>query len=146
MDVKKLIKKILNSSCIFFTVITALYMLIMQIINASEESACIEAERVLLFFIFSLLLSIANALFAIKAIHSALKYLLHYLISAFGFWTCFCIPTDMNASRTLVGMVLFTVVYAIIMAVTRIFTYRLNKAKNKEKNEKYEKQFSGKNK
>lgn len=144
MDVKKLIKKTLNSACIFFTIITAIYMLIMLIINVSEGSAQIEAERVLLFFVFSLLLAIANALLAAKAIHTALRYVIHYLICAVGFWLCFCLPNEMDASKTLVGIVLFSVLYAIIMALRGIFSHRIKKIKKKETNEKYEKQFSGK--
>ena len=144
MDVKKLIKKALNSTCIFFTVITAIYMLIMQIKNVSNGSAGIEAERVLLFFAFSLLLSIANAILATKAIHVAIRYLIHYLICAFGFWTCFCLPNRMDASKTLVGIVLFSIVYTIIMVLVGIFTRRLKKVKKKENSEKYEKQFSSK--
>ena len=144
MDVKKLIKKTLNSTCIFFTIITALYMLIMLIINVSDGSAQIEAERVLLFFVFSLLLSIANALVKAKAIHIALRYLIHYLICAIGFWLCFCLPNKMDASKTLVGIVLFSILYAIIMALREIFSRRFKKIKQKESNEKYEKQFSGK--
>ena len=144
MDVKKLIKKTLNSTCIFFTIITALYMLIMLIINVSDGSAQIEAERVLLFFVFSLLLSIANALVKAKAIHIALRYLIHYLICAIGFWLCFCLPNKMDASKTLVGLVLFSILYAIIMTLRGIFSRRFKKIKQKESNEKYEKQFSGK--
>ncbi|MBO7302707.1 MAG: DUF3021 family protein [Clostridia bacterium] len=144
MDVKKLIKKTLNSTCIFFTIITALYMLIMLIINVSDGSAQIEAERVLLFFVFSLLLSIANALVKAKAIHIALRYLIHYLICAIGFWLCFCLPNKMDASKTLVGIVLFSILYAIIMTLRGIFSRRFKKIKQKESNEKYEKQFSGK--
>ena len=144
MYVKKLIKKTLNSTCIFFTIITALYMLIMLIINVSDGSAQIEAERVLLFFVFSLLLSIANALVKAKAIHIALRYLIHYLICAIGFWLCFCLPNKMDASKTLVGIVLFSILYAIIMTLRGIFSRRFKKIKQKESNEKYEKQFSGK--
>lgn len=144
MDVKKLIKETLNSTCIFFTIITALYMLIMLIINVSDGSAQIEAERVLLFFVFSLLLSIANALVKAKAIHIALRYLIHYLICAIGFWLCFCLPNKMDASKTLVGIVLFSILYAIIMTLRGIFSRRFKKIKQKESNEKYEKQFSGK--
>ena len=144
MDVKKLIKKTLNSTCIFFTVITALYMLIMQIIHVDEGSAQIEAERVLLFFVFSLLLSIANALLAVKALHIALRYVFHYLICVFGFWTCFCLPNGMDASKTLVGIVLFSAGYAIVTVLVNVFSRRFKKAKNKEADEKYEKQFIGK--
>ncbi len=145
MEIKKLIKKTLVSACVIFTVITALYMLILQIMNISDESAAVEAGRVLLFFVFSLLLALANMLLSIKAIHTAVRYAAHYIIATFGFWTCLCLPNDkMDASDTLVGIVLFTVGYAIVMAIYAFIKSRLKKAVKSE--EKYEKQFSGKKK
>lgn len=144
MEIKKLFKKTLNSVCIIFTVVTAAYMLVLQITNITDTDAGVESGRVLLFFVFSLLLSIANTLLSIKEIHSALRYIFHYAITAFGFWTCFCLPNKMSASRTLVGIVIFSVVYAIIMALIGIFSRRLKKLQKDEK--KYEKQFSNKNK
>ena len=68
MELKKLFKKLLNSTCIVFTVVTAVYMLVLQLVNITDSDAAVEAGRVLLFFVFSLLLSIANALFTIEKI------------------------------------------------------------------------------
>ena len=140
MELKKLFKKLFNSACIIFTVVTASYMLVLQIMNIADSEVAIEAGRVLLFFVFSLLLAIANTLLSVEKIHSALRYILHYVITAFGFWTCFCIPNDMTSSQTLVGIVIFSIVYAIIMIIIGIFARRLKKAQAKE--QKYEKQFS----
>lgn len=143
MELKKIFKKLLNSTCIIFTVITAVYMLILQIINITDADAAIEAGRVLLFFIFSILLSIANVFLTIEKLHSALRYIIHYVISIFGFWTCFCIPNKMDFSRTLVGLVIFSSAYAIIMTVISLFSRKLKKRKYSEP--KYEKQFTTKN-
>ena len=140
MELKKLFKKLFNSACIIFTVVTASYMLVLQIMNIADSEVAIEAGRVLLFFVFSLLLAIANTLLSVEKIHSALRYILHYVITTFGFWTCFCIPNDMTSSQTLVGIVIFSIVYAIIMIIIGIFARRLKKAQAKE--QKYEKQFS----
>lgn len=127
MEIKKLLKKLLNSTCIIFTVVTAAYMLVLKITNITDADAGVEAGRVLLFFIFSFLLSIANALMTIDKIHIALRYALHYIITVFGFWTCFCLPNKMNASRTLVGIIIFSVAYVLIMCVKGFFSKRLNK-------------------
>ena len=140
MELRKLFKKLLNSACIIFTVITAAYMLILQIINITDSDAGIEASRVLLFFIFSLLLSTANVILSTNKIHAALRYIIHYVISIFGFWTCFCLPNKMNFSRTLVGIVIFSIAYIIVMSVIGIFSRRFKKAQKPER--KYEKQFS----
>ena len=144
MELKKLFKKMLNSTCIIFTVITAAYMLVLQLVNISDAEAAVEAGRVLLFFVFSLLLSIANALLSIEKIHLALRYIFHYVILTFGFWACFCLPNKMNAARALVGACIFTIAYIIVMTVIGIFSRRLKKTQKLEK--KYEKQFSTKSK
>ena len=144
MNTKKLIKKTLVSACVIFTVVTALYMLILQIINISNQSAAVEAGRVLLFFVFSILLSCANAILSVKKLHAALRYIAHYMISTFGFWTCFCLPNAMDASKTLVGIVLFTLGYAIVMAIYAFVKSRIKKATATK--DVYEKQFSGKKK
>jgi hypothetical protein len=68
MELKKIFKKMLNSTCIIFTIVTAAYMLVLQLINISDAEAAVEAGRVLLFFVFSLLLSLANALLSIEKI------------------------------------------------------------------------------
>lgn len=144
MDLKKLIKNALVSACVIFTVITAVYMLILQIQNISSNAAAVEAGRVLLFFVFSVLLSIANLILAIKPLHVFLRYLFHYIICAFGFWSCFCLPNSMDASKTLVGIVLFSIAYAVIIAIYVFCKSRIKKSKESE--QKYEKQFSGKKK
>ncbi len=144
MELKKLFKKLLNSACIIFTVVTALYMLVLQLINITDAEAAVEAGRVLLFFVFSLLLSIANTLLSIEKIHLALRYLSHYVITTFGFWSCFCLPNKMNMSRAFVGIVIFSLIYAVIMIIVGVFSRRFKKATKPEK--KYEKQFSVKNK
>ena len=68
MDIKKLIKKTINSACVYFTLITAVYMLCMTFITTGNDSPAVEANRVLLFFVFSLLWAAADAVRSIKQI------------------------------------------------------------------------------
>ena len=144
MDFKKLIKKALISSCVIFTVITAVYMLILQIMNISAQQTAIQAGRVLLFFVFSVLLAIANTVLSIKSLHTAVRHLVHYIIFIFGFWSCFCLPNAMTASQMLVGIVLFTLGYIVVMLIYTFFKKRIDNSKQPE--QKYQKQFSGKKK
>ena len=144
MNIKNLIKKAIISTCVIFTIITAIYMLILQIVNTTELSAAVEASRVLMFFVFSLLLAIANTLLSISQIHTAIRYMLHYVICVVGFWICFCVPNKMAASKIFVGIVFFTIGYAIIMPLIALFKRRL--AKSKAPAQTYEKQFSKKKK
>lgn len=142
MDIKKLIKKALTSSCIYFTLITAVYMLCMAIITTGDNAPAVEAQRVLLFFVFSLLWAIADFVRSLKAIPSPLGYVLHYIICLFGFYACFMLPVNMRASTVLTGLIIFTLAYWVLAGVIAIFTSKLRK--NREQVQKYEGQFKKK--
>ncbi len=139
MEIKKLIKKAINNTCIYFTVFTALYMLVLQIINIEDGAAAVEAPRVLLFFLASVLVAIANMLKSIKSIHSFARILLHYIICAFAFYACFMLPVKMTSSAVITGIIIFTVIYVLAAGVIAMFRSRLSK--NREKNIAYSNQF-----
>ena len=143
MEIKKLIKKALNLSCIYFTIITACYILILQLANISDGDAAVEATRVLLYFLASVLISVAHTIYSIKKLHMAARVIIHYLICVFAFYTCFLLPVNMRASFMFTGTVIFTVVYAIAMGIVALFRARLKK--NRELSAEYQSQFSKKN-
>ena len=77
MNIRKIIKKLLTDTSIYFTVITAIYTLIMMIVNVSDNAVGLEAERLLLIFVFSALAALAQLLLGLKTLHGALRILLH---------------------------------------------------------------------
>ena len=117
-------------------------MLILQLINVGEDSVAVEAFRVVLFFLFALLFSIANVIRGAKSIHPLLRHIIHYLISAFAFYSCFLLPNNMRSSQMITGLVIFTVAYAIIAGCIAIFNARFKA--NRERSMEYTKQFSKK--
>ena len=143
MEIQKLIKKALNLSCIYFTIITTCYILILQLANISDGDAAVEATRVLLYFLASVLISVAHTIYSIKKLHMAARVIIHYLICVFAFYTCFLLPVNMRASFMFTGTVIFTVVYAIAMGIVALFRARLKK--NRELSAEYQSQFSKKN-
>lgn len=142
MEINKLIKKTLNATAIWFTIIMAGYMLILQIMNVGEDSAAVESFRVLLIFLFALLFSIANTIRSSTGIHSVLRHILHYLITVFAFYACFMLPVDMRQSFMITGVIIFTVAYLIVIGIIAIFSARLKA--NREKNTVYSNQFNKK--
>ena len=115
MDIKKLIKKIVNFSCVYFTIITTCYMLILQLANIGDNAAAVEAFRVLLYFFASVLLAIANVLYSIKKIPTPARIFIHYIICLFAFYTCFLLPVNMRSSFMFTGIVIFSVIYFAII-------------------------------
>lgn len=142
MDTKRLIKGAICSACIYFTLITAAYMLIMLFITTGDDSPAIEASRVLLFFVFSVLWAIADVIRFIKAIPSPLGSVIHFGICLFGFYACFMLPVNMRPSNVLTGLIIFTVIYWAYVAIKAFFKARLKT--NRDASKKYEDQFKKK--
>lgn len=142
MEISRLIKKTLVATCVWFTAITAAYMLVLQIINVGEDSAAVESFRVLLFFLFAFLFSTANTIKSLPKMHGLLRYTIHYVICVFAFYACFMLPVNMRPSFMLTGIVIFTVCYAVVLGSVAIFKSRLRA--NREKSIEYTSQFNKK--
>ena len=144
MKIKQQIGRILNRSCVFFTVIATVYILMTLLIQGIGENKelLINGIFLLFFYLFSLLLAAANALWSVKAIPTPLRVILHYLICLFGFYTCFTLPMAMASRTIFVGIVLFTLLYALVAGMIALFRSRLQA--NREQVATYEKQFKKK--
>ena len=142
MEIGKLIKKYLCVACVCFTIITAVYMLIMTLIYLGDDSVPVEAPHVVLFFVFSVLFALANAILSIKTIHAAVRYFLHYIICVFGFYSCIMLPVSPTNAAALIMSFLFTFFYVIVMVIIAVFKSRLKR--NRETTVTYTKQFSNK--
>ena len=119
-------------------------MIFLQIANIGVGEAAVEASRVLLYFLASILLAIANAILAYKNLNSIVRVIVHYIICTFAFYTCFLLPVNMRTSNMITGIVIFTLLYMVIMGSIAIFKSRLKQ--NRERNEEYKSQFSKKKK
>ena len=139
MNFKCFIKRLLVNSCILFSLIMLVYTIVAAIMHVTEDEVLLDASRVLLFYVFSLLFAAANSLKTIKALHKAVALLLHFVITVFAFYACFILPLGMSSSNVFVGIGIYTLVYAIISAVAAIFKARLKI--NAEASEEYVSQF-----
>ena len=140
MSIKKFIKDLLLKSCVIFSAIMLIYIIIAAIVNVGDGKLLLEAGRVALFFVFSCLISCASLIFALKSLGGGTRLILHYLITLFAFYSCFLLTLGLRASGLVVGFVLFTAVYFAVMGIRRalLSSYR----KNLEASEEYEKQYS----
>ena len=145
MDIKKLLKKVLTLSCIYFTAIMVVYMAILQFTHTGSDPAAAEAGRVLLFFFAAMLFAIAALIRRSDKIHSVLKVFVHYVICTLTLLICILLPANLpQASHYITGIVLFTVIYFLVRIIIWAFSARLKK--NQEKIETYTKQFQKVNK
>ena len=104
-----------------------------------DELVLLDAGRVLLFFVASILFAIGNSFFAFNKLNAPLKVFLHYLVYLFTFCACFMLPISPESSTMIVGIVLFTVIYAISLAV--ILVVRSRYKVRAEKQQEYKSQF-----
>lgn len=116
-----MLKKVLTSACVIFTVLVGCYSLINLILYSSDPSSylALSSLRVFLFFPFALVLSLANRIFDVKGMDVWLKVALHFIVTMLDAYLCLVLPigSDMSPSAMLVGMFMFVVLYAAIVAV-----------------------------
>ena len=135
MSAKSFIKNILNRSCVYFSVIMLGYIIVAAIINVIDQDLLLDAGRVVLLFVFSVLLAVANAFFAMDKMSGGVRLLIHFAITTFAFCTCFLLPLSLRASSMLVGMVMFVIGYFAVMGIRAAF--RSKYKSNKEAAEQY---------
>ena len=95
-----------------------------------------------LFFVFSLLVALANTVLTVDKLMGALRVAIHFLTVMFAFYACMLLPLSLPASRVFVGLILAAVVYAIVMGLVALFRSRYKKIS--ENHENYEKKFNKK--
>ncbi len=139
MEMKKFFKTMLVETSVFFTVITALYSLLMIIVNVGADEILLSAERLLLNFMFAWLASLAQALYRMKNIPEAGRSVLRFGVFAISFYLCFLLPASMSASQILIGLVLFTLAYVAVMGICALFLSRFRA--NARPAEEYKSQF-----
>lgn len=142
MNLKILTKNIFKNACIFFTIFTAFYCVIAAIINVDDSVVRLEVSRIILFFFASILFSAANGIFKLERVHSAVKFIIHYLLTLAAFWTCMLLPLSLDTSTSIVGAALFSVIYLIIAVIASLIRSRYKK--NADKDEEYIPQYKKK--
>ena len=142
MNLKALIKNILKNACIFFTIFTAIYSVISAIVNVDDSLVSLEVSRVLLFFVASVLFAIANGIFKIPKLHGAVKFIIHYFLTLCAFWTCMLLPLSLDSTTTIVGIVIFSLLYLVIALITSLIISRYRRNENQDK--EYTSQFKKK--
>ena len=139
MNIKSAIKRICVEACVVFTCITALFALITWAINLGEGQVLLDASRVLLFFVFSVLFAAANGIFRIKQLSGGIRLVSHLALCTLAFYLCFILPLNMPGTTAMVGMILFVIIYFILAAIIAFFASRFRK--NKEEHSEYDRKF-----
>ena len=139
MRFSSFLKQTLTKACICFSLITAAYAGLSMIVNVDDQRVLLDAGRILLFFVASILFAIGNIIFSLKSINVGLRVLFHYIIYLLSVYICLILPSNAEASSSIVALTLFSVLYAISLTVILIVKSRY-KVRN-EKQQKYDAKF-----
>ena len=126
----------------YFTLCMLVYIIIAAIVNVQYDTLLLEADRSVLFFVFSLMISAAQNVLHLPRPSGKIRVLIHFVITLFAVYTCFMLPLSMRASSVLVGMVIFAIVYFTVLGIVAAF--RSKYRRNAEAVEKYNRQYSKK--
>ena len=143
MEFKNFIKKTLSRTCVYFTLITVLYSLLVLFVNISAEEIILEGSRIIMFLFFSFITSIGMTIFSLNAIPAWARYLLNYALCAFAFFLCILLPASSDgqaAGFLLVGIFFFTLIYVVCAALIALFRSRYKRLNEQEAD--YKKHFS----
>lgn len=129
-----MLKKAFTSACVMFTAMVTVYSLLILLIYSSdpESSLALSALRIFLFFPFALALSLANRLFDLEKMDTWLKTVLHFIITMLAAYLCLVLPigADLAPTGMMVGMFLFTVLYAVVFAVFAVIRAKAAREQN----------------
>lgn len=142
MKLGQYLKKLLVHTSVYYTLITVLYVILMWVVNIEDDTFLLPADRLLLNFVFSALAAGAWSLYRLPRLHGAIRLLLHYGVLTLAFYLCFLLPASMRGAQVLIGIVLFTAVYFIILGLATLFLSRFRA--NAEQETPYAEQYKKK--
>lgn len=133
---KKILYKVIYPASLYFTVVTLVLYSVGMLLDHDNTNMIPTLRTELLILGFSLVISLANNLFALKKLHIALRVALHYAATAIGFFVLFITASGSKPGTgvSVVFMLAYTAVYAIIC----IIVFSVSAAKKKASIEKSE--------
>ena len=119
------IKQWLVGGCVWYAIISLIFLIIDLIISSNNATHVVSATSFLLMFPFGLSMSGAGMLYSSKLPRWS-RILLHYVISVVSFLLFMLLPAGSISSGVyvLLMLVLLTVIYWILFALVHIFQVR----------------------
>ncbi len=128
MKFLKSVKDFFSYGSIFYTAITAF---ILVLVSGTPDKAP-DTGRFLLILMLSFIFALGSTLYRIGSISRPLATCLHAAIYNLGF-LLFMALCGMGFAGSVIGTVIFAVVYTIITVVYRLITKKIKKSENSEK-------------
>ena len=142
-----MVKKVLTTTCVVFTASVFSFAALLSMMDVADGSAFF-VDRLYILLLFAFIAAFSALIFSIRKLHTAIKVIVHYIICFLDMYLCVFViffkvsgmeqhVDGYTPSQIFVASVMFTVVYALVIAVCLI----VGKATKKKKNQTYTKQF-----
>ncbi len=147
MKLFPLIKKVLTTTCVIFTASLFAFSALLSMMGVADDAKFF-VDRLYILLLFAFIAAFSALIFSAKKLHAAIKVAVHYIICFLDMYLCvfviFFKTSGMNQHvegytkpQILVASVMFTVTYAVVIAVCLI----IGKVSNKKRSVTYTKQF-----
>ncbi|MBQ9806289.1 MAG: hypothetical protein IJW49_07275 [Clostridia bacterium] len=124
MKIWNLIKKIFKSTCVYFTLISIVFMLL-GIIGGNDASGIGFKSSALLFIPFGICMALAQELLCAKTLSALTRYLGHCAITLIAFVVLLSANADFTFAKLIVLIVLLLILYWIIFGIALLIRRRL---------------------
>ena len=118
---KQLTKRLLTRTCVWFTLLSVVLMVIYAVRSGADGTFFIELYRYFLLLPCSLFWAGAGIVYRYTAWGAFPRLLLHYLLTTLAFFLFLWLPQGGHGGvRNLLAVAFFTVGYAIVFALIRL--------------------------
>lgn len=127
-------KKVINKSALYYTIIVAVFSIIVLLSNSDKETVFVDPARILYFLPFCVCFAIANTVLQYKTIEAITRWLLHFVLTVLGAFLFIILPANLDSSSgNFMGIILILAIYLVGVLFSVILTSRIRKSLKQDK-------------
>lgn len=138
-------KNVVTKSTLYYTIIIAVFNLVVLITNSSEETVFVDPKRILWFLPFCICFAIANTVLQYKNVDAITRWAVHFVLTVAGAFLFIILPAKLNSgSGNFMGIVFIIAIYFVGVLLTAVLSSRIKKTIKQDKDLKSRSKTSGK--
>ena len=134
MKPKDYVKSVALGACVTYTVTIFLILFFYFLLN-KDLSDGVRPVALIAVLPFAILFASANVVYRKTPLAKWLRVLIHYVLTVGGAFLCLYLPNkdpDVPAAKSMILFLIFTAVYAVIMAAVLLIAARIRRVKRDE--------------
>lgn len=138
-------KNVVAKSTLYYTVIVAVFSMVILITNSSEETVFVNPARILWFLPFCICFAIANTVLQYKNIEAITRWAVHFILTVISAFLFVILPAELNTgSGNFMGVMFIIAIYLAGVLLTAILSSRIKKTIKQDKDLKSKSNISRK--